>query len=439
MQTKTLWTLPSTALPGPDSVVGPTFVTIWLFTSGVLAYIFYRFLTKPSPTWPEFRSIALGAGLLSFWYLGIVIDRWIHYDNRKVVFGYILFLPVWEFFHVGSTIMILWGTYKIVWNELDGRFTEKQQGIWWFGGKCAIFLVCMVSLFYTILYLALSIVWMEFVSLNTIADVATKRTQFEMAMAALFFGFSLLTVGTATVAIVWGSSKIDGRIRKTRIVLFISTLLLLARSISQFALAAQAYGKKYTRQDLLLAKDVSYGLLSMLYLSTMAFLAWSVSTGFDKGGNDARLVQSDIRKHILTKLQTDTNHGRQESPRFEELLQDVSENLDKILDQGPLSSASTVNRDHKRVVAREYIQHLRAGYGELNPKEGLDFNSLGSRNSSALSSIFSRRLVPNGRRTTSNPDIRSAATTPGNVPRVKSREMLNRFTSRLYPPVSEEL
>lgn len=178
----------------------------------------------------------------------------------------------------------------------------------------------------------------------------------------------------------------------------------------------------------------------MLYLSTMAFLAWSVSTGFDKGGNDARLVQSDIRKHILTKLQTDTNHGRQESPRFEELLQDVSENLDKILDQGSLSSSSTANRDHKRVVAREYIQHLRDGYGELNPKEGLDFNSLGSRNSSALSSIFSRRLVPNGRRTTSNPDIRSAAaTTPGNVPRVKSREMLNRFTSRLYPPVSEEL
>lgn len=129
--------------------------------------------------------------------------------------------------------MILWGTYKIVWNELDGRFTEKQQGIWWFGGKCAIFLVCMVSLFYTILYLALSIVWMEFVSLNTIADVATKRTQFEISMAALFFGFSLLTVGTATVAIVWGSSKIDGRIRKVRFMFQI--LLGYANGISRHA------------------------------------------------------------------------------------------------------------------------------------------------------------------------------------------------------------
>lgn len=110
--------------------------------------------------------------------------------------------------------MILWGTYKLVWNELKGRFTEKQQRRWWFGGKCAIFLVCMVSLFYTILYLALPIVWMEFVSLNTIADVATKRTQFEVAMAVFFFAFSLFTAGTATVAIVWGSTRIDGRIRK---------------------------------------------------------------------------------------------------------------------------------------------------------------------------------------------------------------------------------
>ncbi|KAH6970604.1 hypothetical protein BKA56DRAFT_596646 [Ilyonectria sp. MPI-CAGE-AT-0026] len=436
MQTETLWTLPSTALPKPDSIVGPIFVTIWMVVSGVFAYIFHWLLNRPCPTWPEFKSIALGTCLLSFWYLGIVVDRWIHDKNCKVVFGYVLFLPVWEFFHVASTIMILWGTYKIVWNELKGRFTEKQQRMWWFGGKCAIFLVCMVSLFYTILYLALSIAWMEFVSLNTIADVATKRTQFEIAMAAFFFAFSLLTAGTATVAIVWGSSRIDGRIRKTRIVLFVGTLLLLARSISQFALVARAYGKKYTRQDLLLAKDVSYGLLSMLYLLTMAFLAWSVSTGFDKGGKEARLVESDIRKHILTKLQADTNRGRQESPRFEELLQDVSENLEKILDERPPSTAPAVNRDHKREVAREYIAILRADFGDLSPKKGLD--SLGSRNSSALSSIFSRRLVSNGRRTTSNPDIRSAATTPGNVPRVKSREMLNRFASRLYPPVSEE-
>ncbi|KAF7556184.1 hypothetical protein G7Z17_g1669 [Cylindrodendrum hubeiense] len=434
METKTLWHLPATALPEPASVVGPTFVTIWLFSSGALAYVFYYFLNKPSPTWPEFKSIALGSGLLSFWYLGITIDRWIHYDTLKVAFGYILFIPVWEFFHVLSTIFILWGTYAIVWKELDGRFTEKQQKICWLAAKVAILVVCMVSLFYTILYLALSIIWMEFVSLNTIADVATKRTQLELSMAALFFGFSLLTAGTAAVAIIWGSTKIDG---KTRVVLFLATILLLARSIAQFALVAQAYGKKYTRQDRLLAKDISYGLLSTMYLLTMAFHAWSISTGFDKGSNDARLVQSDIRKHILTKLQTDTKHGRQQSLPFEELLLNVSESLDAILSQRPQSSSSTLNLDQKREVAMEYIRHLRDIYGELDPKDGRDFNSLGSRNSSAFSSIFGGRSMAGGRRTVSNPEVRSAMT-PGGVSHVRSREMPNRFTPRMYPPVPED-
>lgn len=125
--------------------------------------------------------------------------------------------------------MILWGTYKIVWNELKGRFTEKQQRIWWFGGKMAIFVVCIVSLFYTLLYLALSIVWMEFFSLNAIADIATKRTQFELAMAVFFFAFSLFTAGTATVAIVWGSGRIDSRIHNVSSMLPI--LLVYANAI----------------------------------------------------------------------------------------------------------------------------------------------------------------------------------------------------------------
>ncbi|KAH7176554.1 hypothetical protein EDB81DRAFT_940453 [Dactylonectria macrodidyma] len=406
MKVKTLWTLPSTKLTGPDSIVGPTFVTIWLFTSAILAYIFYWLLKKPNPTWPEFKTISLGARLLVFWYLGIVIDRWIHFDNLKVTFGYILFLPILEFFHVGSTVLTLWGTYEIVWKEIEGRFTERHQGIWWFAAKCVNFLVCMVSLFYTILYLALAIVWMEFVSLNIIADVATKRTQFELSMAALFCGFSLLAVSAAAAAIVWGSARIDGKIRKTRMVLFLATVLLLARSISQFVLVVKAYGKGSTGQDVLLAKDVSYGLTSTLYLSSMAFLAWHVSTNFDKGGTDARLVQSDIRKYILDKLQADTKSGRQESPAFEEILAEVSRDLDTILNQGPLSSSSTVSRDQRRVVAQEYIQDLHNDYGKLDPKKGLNYRSLGVRTTSAFSRVFS-------------PISRSAANTPGSVSRAK--------------------
>lgn len=65
MKIETLWDLPGSALPKPDSLVGPIFVSIWLGTLFGLAAIFHRLLTKPSPTWPEFHTIALGTRLLT--------------------------------------------------------------------------------------------------------------------------------------------------------------------------------------------------------------------------------------------------------------------------------------------------------------------------------------------------------------------------------------
>ena len=129
-------------------------------------------------------------------------------------FGYIILAPVWEFFYVGSANLILWGTFTVVWKEFqrEERFTRTQLKLWGLAANFAIFIVGLVSLFYVILYLALAIVWMEFFSLNTIADVATKRTGFEIAMTAFFFGFSLLTVAAATYAIL-SIRRAEGRPR----------------------------------------------------------------------------------------------------------------------------------------------------------------------------------------------------------------------------------
>jgi hypothetical protein len=142
-----------------------------------------------------------------------VIDRWIHYDSVRVVFGYIIVAPLWQSFRVISSITLLWGTYTVVWRELEDRFSSQIQVIWWFGAKCAIFVVSLMSVYYVALFFSLSVVWMQFLSLETINELATKRSQFEIAMTALFFCFGVLTVGAATATLA-RAKRIDGQVRK---------------------------------------------------------------------------------------------------------------------------------------------------------------------------------------------------------------------------------
>lgn len=188
------------------------------------------------------------------------------------------------------------------------------------------------------------------------------------------------------------------------------------------------------RKDTLLARDISYGVLTIIYLGTIYFFARSVTIGFDKDGADAPPVESDIRRHILDKLQHDTNSGNTESPDFETLLQDVSSKLETILDTGLMSSKNTENRDEKRAVAQRYIEQLRRKYGDLNPKEGRDFRHQ-SRAPSAMSNF--RRKAVGGRRTVSSENMRVPSTRSSPGVR-RDNEMENRFSPRVPATLDEE-
>lgn len=235
----------------------------------------------------------------------------------------------------------------------------------------------------------------------------------------------------------------------------VATLLLLGRSVSQFGLALRANQPDVTRQDTQLARDISYGLLTGLYLAVISYFAFSTTHGYNREGRDAQAIQSDIRKHILTKLHNDTREGRHMSPDFETLYQDAGLKLEGILDSGPLSTTSTLGPDHKRRVAQEYLEQLKEEYGELNPKEGRDISIVDSRPGS-VASVFSRKVTPSGRkvtpssrkttpsgrRTSSNPNMRRSearnSPAPSHNLRKKSQEMLARFSPRVHDTVEEE-
>ena len=147
------------------------------------------------------------------YYFLKTLDQWLHYNQQLVTYGYVFIIPITELLRVFASVLICWGQYTIVWKDLEERFDESQ-GKLWFSAKVAIFIVSLVSLFYVVLTFALVIMWAEFLSLNTIDDIATKRTNFEVAMAVAFTVFGLFTVGAATATICYKSKRADGSFAK---------------------------------------------------------------------------------------------------------------------------------------------------------------------------------------------------------------------------------
>lgn len=145
-------------------------------------------------------------------YLFLMVDRWIHFDQRvSVGYGYIVWLTLIEALRVLSAVIFAWGNYKIFWVEIEIWFDEARQARLWLAAKIALFLVSLVSIFYAVLYLALAGVWLNFGSLNSIADIATKRTHFEVATAWLLTGFAALGLGAAGYALGPQAKKFEGK------------------------------------------------------------------------------------------------------------------------------------------------------------------------------------------------------------------------------------
>ncbi|KAI1737446.1 hypothetical protein F4680DRAFT_214603 [Xylaria scruposa] len=438
MTITTILKLSAQPLPAGSKLEG-TSVTIWLFGCLVATAAFDHLLfRRPRATWPEFKPLLFGTALLSFWYFLIVLDRWLHYGRARVVYGYIFVLPIIEILRIASTMYYLWGTYIVIWRELEVRFSDKQQGFWWFTARCAIFIVGLVSTYYVTLYIAQVGVWVQFLSLNTIADVATKRTGFEIAMTAFFFAFGLVTFAAACASLLWKARRLDGIIRRNRICLLLATLFLLIRSIFEFALTIRAWGPYSTRQSLQPIKDVGFGAITLIYLGLMYATAYTASSEHGQGSRDVRLEESDIRRAVLKRLEQDTDEGRLESPPFLNILDQIGSDLETIFREGPLSCNTGVSPLQKAQIARSYLQHLKKQYSTLNSREG---NENGGRNTSNfLSSVLNQwRNFASRSNQGSGPDRRRSANqfVPENSRRTSSQSMRQATAPVIpVPPVS---
>ncbi|KAM7208579.1 hypothetical protein V8F20_001002 [Naviculisporaceae sp. PSN 640] len=418
MSSTTLWKLPAQPSPKSD-VTSSVFVTLWAFSCVIFASLFHLKLSGSTPVWPEFKSIRGSAILLAVWYTATAADRWLHYEQRVLPYGYILFEPVLHIIRVISTIWFLWGTYKVVWNELERRFeTKKSQGAWWLAAKVSIFIVGLVSFFHVVLRIAMAVVWLQFLSLNIIADVTTKCNDFELAMTAFFTVFGILTIFAAVATIFFRARKREGSWAKTRVYLVLATVMLFFRSLAECVLVSMAHYGVLLRRDTGLPYDIAYGLSTCLYLLFMYLQTCQLASKLDTGTSDADNVKSDVRAWILYKLGDSTRDHKLVAPAFKSILDEAGREIPTILEQGPLSLESNLTPEKKRKVATSYINQLRKQFSHLAPQprtlppESQPGSNRGrhapsGRQSAPISSSMYESL-----RNTSDPHIRKLASAP---------------------------
>lgn len=379
----TLLRMPAQPLP-PGDLVDSVFITIWWVAVTVFALVLSWLLRiryagdvvnwlfpRTRATWELFRSICLAAGVLGVHYFFLAIDRWLHYDQRaSVVYGYIIFLTLIESLKVFSAVIFAWGSYKIVWVEIQIFFDLKWQGYLWMAAKVGLFLVSLMSIFYAVLYVALAGVWLDFRSLNSIADIATKRTSFEVATAGLLAAFAGLAFGNAVWAVVRKAAEVDGRGNsawKNRFLLLIATFLFFLRSLVEFGMLVRILGSDDTRATIQRARDVSYGLLTCFYLLAMCFYASMVASPDDKGKADTQDVRQNVRRYIEERISTETGDAAIQARPFIEILVEVEEDFKKNTDsiEAKFSAGSGLSPEANRATIEGYFAQLRANYGHL--------------------------------------------------------------------------
>ncbi|KAL8366167.1 hypothetical protein RB595_004781 [Gaeumannomyces hyphopodioides] len=407
-EVRTLWSLPAAPLVQGE-LVGAIFVTIWLVVTLVFAYFLHTLLRRPQHTWPEFKETLYSAMVLAFWYFTVVLDRWIRWDSRAVAYGYIVWLALCEFVRVAAGIYLQWGLYKVVWRELVARGRVRREHLrwWWLAAKAAIALVFLLAVFYLVLQLTTAVVWLQFASLNTIQDIATRRNQFAVVTAVFCVVFAALTVFAAANA-MWMSRLTDGGVKKTRIALFLATVILLGRGLSDVGTTAQAISPPAPLQSITLARDIAYGVLTSLYFIFIGIHAAGVSRPADRGNEGTRAIHSNMRKHILGVLHERTEGARKRSPELDDILHELEGRLDELFPtaadapRSALADGSTMSAADNQRAALACLHDLRVRVlPGLQPRDWREEES--TRDESLLG--FVRRSAVSGMRKVSGQSL----------------------------------
>lgn len=231
--------------------------------------------------------------------------------------------------------------------------------------------------------------WLDFTSLNTIMDLATRRNQFEMSSAALFTGYSLFIV-LAAGQVCYSGRKVDGYTRilskvnfpprrlvmsmpqmltpsllQNFLILYIA-FLLFSRCAVELGITAWAFGPTKNRQRIQVGQDIAYGAITTIALTIMAFLADDLQP-YDEGGGPGLIIKSNIRRAVLRTLELDTMQGSKPPPPLMDILRHLEDEYKRKIDSQRVFSGTALDGDERYEVALDYVRELKEKEGSRRP------------------------------------------------------------------------
>src|SRR3569833_3348308 len=136
--------------------------------------------------------------------------------------------------------------------------------------------------------------------------------------------------------------------------------MLFVRSLVECVLAFLKHlAPDIHQSDVQLPFVFVFGLLLSLYLFFMYIQAIQVARKNDDGRVDVDNLESDVRNYIIEKLRIVTEQKHIAAPPFRKILDQVKDEVQTILDRGPLSIGSTMAPDDKLQRAESYFRKLR--------------------------------------------------------------------------------
>lgn len=138
-----------------------------------------------------------------------MIDRWMRQSgNSQVKYEYVTARPIYDVLHVTSTLLLLWGTYNVLWKRFGDRKPDSsRQRVWWFVSKSVFFVISLVSVLYLVFYFAFSLVWVKYESLVPVVHFAARGSSFEIATVVLVWVASMAMLGVYRFFGSWGHEK----------------------------------------------------------------------------------------------------------------------------------------------------------------------------------------------------------------------------------------
>lgn len=117
----------------------------------------------------------------------------------------------------------------------------------------------------------------------------------------------------------------------------LATIFLAVRCLFEVAIDGASASARYDPHTVRLVFDIGYGLLTTLFLLSMAALSRKVASPSDKAGHDANRVRANVRWCILNELEERTQGRRRASPELRRVLIEVKDDIPDLIQRGAIS------------------------------------------------------------------------------------------------------